>query len=181
TASKHRHFLKDVIFHGKFQLLNCLTPEENTGCQHGLYFQDGERRVDYILTYHIKKPSSSRSNRQSSRFTDNAFTRSLRRGTARLGRAPPPQPRGDPEVASQDHSMDYHEDDKRLRREEFEGNLRDMGLELEKDEDTKTPGVGFVKIHAPWHVLCREAEFMKLKMPTKKGDVDGENVEPNDR
>lgn len=33
---------------------------------------------------------------------------------------------------------------------------------------TKTPGVGFVKIHAPWHVLCREAEFMKLKMPTKK-------------
>uniref|UniRef100_A0A8C7HKH2 Anoctamin n=1 Tax=Oncorhynchus kisutch TaxID=8019 RepID=A0A8C7HKH2_ONCKI len=28
--------------------------------------------------------------------------------------------------------------------------------------------VGFVKIHAPWHVLCREAEFMKLKMPTKK-------------
>uniref|UniRef100_A0A8C7S1K0 Anoctamin n=1 Tax=Oncorhynchus mykiss TaxID=8022 RepID=A0A8C7S1K0_ONCMY len=150
------------------QLLNSLTPEENTQCQHGLYFQDGERRVDYILTYHIKKPSSSRSNRQSSRFTDNAFTRSLRRGTARLGRPPPPQPRGDPEVASQDHSMDYHEDDKRYRREEFEGNLRDMGLELEKDEDTKTPGVGFVKIHAPWHVLCREAEFMKLKMPTKK-------------
>ncbi|KAL0150531.1 hypothetical protein M9458_054124, partial [Cirrhinus mrigala] len=32
----------------------------------------------------------------------------------------------------------------------------------------KTPGVGFVKIHAPWSVLCREAEFMKLKMPTKK-------------
>uniref|UniRef100_A0AAZ3QK10 Anoctamin n=1 Tax=Oncorhynchus tshawytscha TaxID=74940 RepID=A0AAZ3QK10_ONCTS len=150
------------------QLLNCLTPEENTGCQHGLYFQDGERRVDYILTYHIKKPSSSRSNRQSSRFTDNAFTRSIRRGTARLGRAPTPQPRGDPEVASQDHSMDYHVDDKRLHREEFEGNLRDMGMELEKDEDTKTPGVGFVKIHAPWHVLCREAEFMKLKMPTKK-------------
>uniref|UniRef100_A0A674F770 Anoctamin n=1 Tax=Salmo trutta TaxID=8032 RepID=A0A674F770_SALTR len=151
-----------------YTLLNCLTPEENTGCQHGLYFQDGERRVDYILTYHIKKPSSSRSNRQSSRFTDNAFTRSLRRGTARLGRTPPPQPRGDPEVASQDHSMDYHVDDKRLHREEFEGNLRDMGMELEKDEDTKTPGVGFVKIHAPWHVLCREAEFMKLKMPTKK-------------
>ncbi|KTF76089.1 hypothetical protein cypCar_00041825, partial [Cyprinus carpio] len=46
---------------------------------------------------------------------------------------------------------------------------------------TKTPGVGFVKIHAPWSILCREAEFMKLKMPTKKGDVDGENAEPNDR
>ncbi|KAG8548536.1 hypothetical protein GDO81_025073, partial [Engystomops pustulosus] len=64
--------------------------------------------------------------------------------------------------------MDYHEDDKRFRREEYEGNLMETGLELEKDEETKMHGVGFVKIHAPWNVLCREAEFMKLKMPTKK-------------
>uniref|UniRef100_A0A8C5HR69 Anoctamin n=1 Tax=Gouania willdenowi TaxID=441366 RepID=A0A8C5HR69_GOUWI len=28
--------------------------------------------------------------------------------------------------------------------------------------------LGFLKIHAPWNVLCREAEFMKLKLPTKK-------------
>lgn len=32
----------------------------------------------------------------------------------------------------------------------------------------KIPGVCFVKIYAPWNVLCREAEFMKLKMPTKR-------------
>uniref|UniRef100_A0A8C6WP75 Anoctamin n=1 Tax=Neogobius melanostomus TaxID=47308 RepID=A0A8C6WP75_9GOBI len=30
------------------------------------------------------------------------------------------------------------------------------------------PDTGFLKIHAPWNVLCREAEFMKLKMPTNK-------------
>ncbi|XP_060741422.1 anoctamin-1 isoform X1 [Tachysurus vachellii] len=130
-------------------LLNSLTPDESSRCRSGLYFLDGERRVDYVLTYQIKKPGSSR--RHSSRFTDNVLTRSLRRAR-------------NPEPGVTDH----HDDDKRFRREEFETNLREMGLELERDEDTKTPSVGFVKIHAPWHVLCREAEFMKLKMPTKK-------------
>uniref|UniRef100_A0AAY4B9V4 Anoctamin n=1 Tax=Denticeps clupeoides TaxID=299321 RepID=A0AAY4B9V4_9TELE len=140
----------------------------NTRCRHGLYFQDGQRRVDYVLTYPVKKPGSSRSRRHTSLLTDNAFARSLRRAR---GPAPAPGPRPspeDPEAGSPGHGMDCHEDDKRSRREEFEGHLTDMGLELEKDEDTKTPGVGFVKIHAPWNILCREAEFMKLKMPTKK-------------
>ncbi|XP_035251016.1 anoctamin-1-like isoform X2 [Anguilla anguilla] len=164
SCPKPRHFLKDVIFHGKFQLLKALAPEENTRCRQGLYFQDGERRVDYVLTYSVKKPNTDYS-RRSSRLIDNALTRSLRQ-SLRRGHAHPAQL--DPEAAAQDHSPDYHEEDRRLHREEFEGNLRDVGLELERDEDAKTPGVGFLKIHAPWHVLCREAEFMKLKMPTKK-------------
>lgn len=33
---------------------------------------------------------------------------------------------------------------------------------------SKIQGIGFLKIHAPWNILCREAEFLKLKMPTKK-------------
>ncbi|XP_072574189.1 anoctamin-1 isoform X5 [Paramormyrops kingsleyae] len=107
-------------------LLNARIPEENTQCRQGLYFQDGERRVDYILTYQIKKPGSSR--RHSSRLTDNALTRSLRRS-----RGPPPQQ--DPEGATQEHNLQYHEDDKRVCREEFEGNLMEMGLDLEKDEN----------------------------------------------
>uniref|UniRef100_A0A671Q9L7 Anoctamin dimerisation domain-containing protein n=1 Tax=Sinocyclocheilus anshuiensis TaxID=1608454 RepID=A0A671Q9L7_9TELE len=74
----------------------------------------------------------------------------------------------DPELAAQEQRLDYHDDDQRLRREEFEENLREMGLEMEREEGNKIPGVGFLKIHAPWEVLCREAEFMKLKMPTFK-------------
>uniref|UniRef100_A0AAY4BAC1 Anoctamin n=1 Tax=Denticeps clupeoides TaxID=299321 RepID=A0AAY4BAC1_9TELE len=95
-------------------ILNSLTPEENTRCRHGLYFQDGQRRVDYVLTYPVKN---------------------LRRAR---GPAPAPGPRPspeDPEAGSPGHGMDCHEDDKRSRREEFEGHLTDMGLELEKDED----------------------------------------------
>ncbi|XP_029010357.1 anoctamin-1-like isoform X2 [Betta splendens] len=186
------HFLRDVIFHGKFRLLKALTPEENVHSQHGLYFQDGERRVDYVLTYSAKKPGGSRSGRQSVHLlAENAVARSFRRGPHGRGprqqqqqqqqqqqRRRPPQgtrdpvhpptsPAADVEAGGAGETSNGHEDHKAFRREEFEGKLRDTGLELEKD-DTKISGVGFVKIHAPWNVLCREAEFMKLKMPTKK-------------
>uniref|UniRef100_A0A672Y580 Anoctamin n=1 Tax=Sphaeramia orbicularis TaxID=375764 RepID=A0A672Y580_9TELE len=132
----------------------------------GPYFSDGRRRVDYVLAYQIQKPNSIR--RQSSRFGETNFIRRLRRSLSMRSSRAPLQPKEDPEIAAQDHRTDYHEDDKRFRREEFEENLLETGLELEKDEGTKIPGIGFLKIHAPWNVLCREAEFMKLKMPTKK-------------
>uniref|UniRef100_A0A8C2WLL3 Anoctamin n=1 Tax=Cyclopterus lumpus TaxID=8103 RepID=A0A8C2WLL3_CYCLU len=132
----------------------------------GPYFTDGRRRVDYVLAYQIQKPNSIR--RQSSKFSDNNFIRRLRRSMSMRSSRAPLQPKEDPEIAAQKQRTDYHEDDKRFRREEFEENLLETGLELEKDEGSKIPGIGFLKIHAPWDVLCREAEFMKLKMPTKK-------------
>ncbi|XP_042343284.1 anoctamin-1-like [Plectropomus leopardus] len=136
-------------------------------CQRlGPFFSDGRRRVDYVLAYQIQKPNSIR--RQSSRFGGENFIRRLRRSLSSRSSRAPLQPKEDPEIAAQEQRGDYHEDDKRFRREEFEENLLETGLELEKDEGCKIPGIGFLKIHAPWNVLCREAEFMKLKMPTKK-------------
>ncbi|CAJ1057315.1 anoctamin-1-like [Xyrichtys novacula] len=176
TEQQAPHFLQDVIFHGKFKLLKALTPEQNTHSRHGLFFQDGQRRVDYVLTYPVKKPAGGRSIRTSAHIlTENAVARSLRRvpkKSERLKRLqtqkPKDSPTADVELGLHGETLNSHEDHKMFKREEFEGKLREMGLELEKDEDTKISGVAFVKIHAPWNVLCREAELMKLKMPTKK-------------
>uniref|UniRef100_A0A673X0Y1 Anoctamin n=1 Tax=Salmo trutta TaxID=8032 RepID=A0A673X0Y1_SALTR len=132
------------------------TYEAASGPKQGPTFQDGQRRVDYVLTYHVQKPQNYH------------ILRSLRRSLSMMRSGDTPPSKEDPEIAAHKHRLDYHEDDKRFRQTEFEDNLREMGLELEKDEGNKIPGIGFLKIHAPWNVLCREAEFMKLKLPTKK-------------
>ncbi|XP_036033852.1 LOW QUALITY PROTEIN: anoctamin-1 [Onychomys torridus] len=144
-------------------LLNSLSVDPDAECKYGLYFRDGKRKVDYILVYHHKRASGSRTLARRGLQNDMVLgARSVRQDQPLPGKGSPVAG-GSPEAP-----MDYHEDDKRFRREEYEGNLLEAGLELERDEDTKIHGVGFVKIHAPWHVLCREAEFLKLKMPTKK-------------
>ncbi|XP_067902643.1 anoctamin-1a isoform X2 [Heterodontus francisci] len=129
-------------------ILNNLATDQDVQKPNGLYLQDGKRHVDYVLVYQYKK-----SNRKgiSSRHRGSIGSRQQEQDTE-----PPLQP------------SEFPEDDRRLRREEFELNLLESGLELESDEETKAYGLGFVKIHAPWHVLCREAEFLKIKMPTKK-------------
>uniref|UniRef100_A0A8C5HR91 Anoctamin n=1 Tax=Gouania willdenowi TaxID=441366 RepID=A0A8C5HR91_GOUWI len=166
---------------GLLSLRFALTPEENIHCQHGIFFQDGQRKVDYVLTYHMKKPGGSRSGRQSMyMLTERAVARSLRRVPHMLSEhhrhqqakrakdSATLQAPAEVQTSFLGDAFNGHEDQKAFRREEFEGKLRDMGLELEKDEDANVSGVGFLKIHAPWNVLCREAEFMKLKLPTKK-------------
>uniref|UniRef100_A0A3B4XYP6 Anoctamin n=1 Tax=Seriola lalandi dorsalis TaxID=1841481 RepID=A0A3B4XYP6_SERLL len=54
-----------------------------------------------------------------------------------------------------------------LIRQEFEANLVEAGLEIERDKELKAHGPSFTRLHAPWPVLCREAEFLKIKVPTK--------------
>ncbi|KAM9220075.1 anoctamin-1 isoform 5-T6 [Dugong dugon] len=144
-------------------LLNSLSVDPDAECKYGLYFRDGKRKVDYILVYHHKRSSGSRTLARRVQHSDTVpAARSIKQDQPLPGTGTPVEA-GGPEPP-----MDYHEDDKRFRREEYEGNLLEAGLELEHDEDTKIHGIGFVKIHAPWNVLCREAEFLKLKMPTKK-------------
>lgn len=94
--------------------------------------------MDYVLTYHLKKPTGGRSSRQSNLLTENAVTRSLRRGPKHLrqpGRQRPSSAGVDVELGYSGETFNSQEDHKTFRREEFERELVDMGLELEKDED----------------------------------------------
>ncbi|XP_043561273.1 anoctamin-1a isoform X1 [Chiloscyllium plagiosum] len=158
-------------------VLNTVPADQDLKKPNGLYLQDGKRHVDYVLVYQYKKANrKGLSSRQQSTVG----------GSQQDQTEPPLQP------------SEFPDDDRKMRREEFELNLIESGLELESDEEndlsceaspvmkranssesmqqdlngdpqlTKAYGLGFVKIHAPWHVLCREAEFLKIKMPTKK-------------
>lgn len=76
-----------------------------------------------------------------------------------------------------DFVLSYVEDKedgrKQERRNVYEANLRNVGLELETEdksesEDGKTY---FIKIHAPWEVLATYADVLKIKAPFKVNDI----------
>ncbi|KAI3366936.1 hypothetical protein L3Q82_009576, partial [Scortum barcoo] len=151
------------------------------GSGEGLYFSDGRRKVDCVLVFHPRRHSSIRSpasasvshdrlsivsngNFQLSAGSDAAAGRgdvmpgvqaSVGEVFMELGGAP-----GNETTEPADHEM-------RLIRQEFEANLLEAGLEIERDRELKTHGPSFTRLHAPWPVLCREAEFLKIKVPTK--------------
>lgn len=105
----------------------------------GPYFSDGQRRVDYVLTYSVQKPNGVP--RPSSKPSEGNMFERLRRSMSTRSSKAPLQPREDPEVAATEQQDNYHEDDKRFKRDEFEQNLQEIGLELEKDESVRENGL----------------------------------------
>lgn len=89
-------------------------PQKERG---SFYFEDGRRRVDFILVFKNKN--------------DNKIEDLMSSESRRV----------------------------------FESNLAEEGIEIEYTNDSidKT----YVKLHAPWELLARYAEIMKLKMPMK--------------
>lgn len=89
------------------------------------YFDDGIRKIDYVLVYEDGKEGS------------------------------------------------HEENKKQQKRKRFEESLRNHDLQLEyAKKDVSFDGkTNFVKIHAPWHVLCQYAEILKMKMPLAENDM----------
>ncbi|XP_044278201.1 anoctamin-2 [Varanus komodoensis] len=138
----------------------------------GMHFRDSKRKVDYVLAYHYRKCSS-----QSGGGSPGLLHRPV--AIISNGETAKSQPEQQQQQHGQDVSspdvevvdlgpLDPLEEAKREQRDEFERNLMEAGLEIEKDVENKSQGLSFVRIHAPWNVLSREAEFLKIKMPTKK-------------
>ncbi|XP_060046212.1 anoctamin-2 [Erinaceus europaeus] len=123
--------------------------------QSRMHFYDNQRKVDYVLAYHYRKRGAlpgQGSPGHSLAIVSNGET------------GKDPRAGGDIELGP----LDALEEERKEQREEFEHNLMEAGLELEKDLESKSQGSVFVRIHAPWQVLAREAEFLKIKVPTKK-------------
>ncbi|XP_058842183.1 anoctamin-4-like isoform X3 [Acipenser ruthenus] len=54
------------------------------------------------------------------------------------------------------------------KREVFERNIRAEGLQMEKESSITNSDIIFLKLHAPWEVLCRYAELMNIRMPFRR-------------
>uniref|UniRef100_A0A8D0CD79 Anoctamin n=1 Tax=Salvator merianae TaxID=96440 RepID=A0A8D0CD79_SALMN len=90
-----------------------------------LFFNDGRRRLDFVLVYEEEKEKEN-------------SKKSLRR---------------------------------KKMRQAYESNLISSGLQLEATRSVLDGKCVFVKVHAPWELLCRYAEIMHIKLPLQPNDL----------
>uniref|UniRef100_A0A667X135 Anoctamin n=1 Tax=Myripristis murdjan TaxID=586833 RepID=A0A667X135_9TELE len=151
--------IKGLVLHPLYVVGSTPSPEGAAG---GLYFSDGRRKVDYVLVFHQRRHGSVRSRTSTSASHDRLSIISNGGDAVFVG-----------EVCvelggAEDDTVETSECDVQLIRQEFEANLLEAGLEIERDRELKSHGPSFTRLHAPWPVLSREAEFLKIKVPTKK-------------
>uniref|UniRef100_A0A8C0EGQ4 Anoctamin n=1 Tax=Bubo bubo TaxID=30461 RepID=A0A8C0EGQ4_BUBBB len=68
------------------------------------------------------------------------------------------------------HKRSDHKKQKR-KRQVYESNLINNGLQLEATRSVLDEKLIFVKVHAPWEVLCTYAEVMHIKLPLQPNDL----------
>ncbi|XP_029681455.1 anoctamin-2b isoform X2 [Takifugu rubripes] len=154
------------------------SPRSPRSCETSLCFSDGRRKVDYVLVFHqrrhgsLRSPATVSASREMLSIVSNgnfppvgSDVEAARGGGAQRGGAA-----GAGEAFAEVRGREPAEPafyEMPMIREEFEANLLEAGLELERDSEVRAHGPSFTRLHAPWPVLCREAEFLKIKVPTK--------------
>lgn len=100
-----------------------------------LFFEDGERSVDFVLVWKKLMPHA-----------DDDRSEVLRQ--------------------KEREDIEEKENARSDRREVFEENLINEGLQIERE--VVDDEIYFVKVHAPLEVLRRYAEILKLRLPMKE-------------
>ncbi|XP_067906491.1 anoctamin-6 isoform X2 [Heterodontus francisci] len=60
---------------------------------------------------------------------------------------------------------------RKRKRAFFQENLKKVGLQIEATRSTLDSKIVFLKLHAPWEVLCRYAELLHIKLPLHSNDL----------
>ncbi|XP_057710390.1 anoctamin-2b isoform X3 [Corythoichthys intestinalis] len=165
----------------KIPVVSCSSSPQDNG--EGLHFADGRRKVDYVLVFHQRRHASVRSPASTSVSHDRLSIVSNGnfppsggsdgKGGGSSGVLPGGEAVSIGEVFMEldsgggNDAAEPADHEMRLIRQEFEANLLEAGLEIERDRELKAHSLSFTRLHAPWPVLCREAEFLKIKVPTK--------------
>ncbi|XP_023344945.1 anoctamin-6 [Eurytemora carolleeae] len=146
-----RYTLKDV-----FNQSNPTTPHNLTALRGkddiSTYFNDKIRKIDFVLVYEEDKKDS----------IDNPgfmFDVENQEGVVNNGGAPTPSPTHHRKIGKKKQKF-------RLWRQKFISGLQSIGLDIESDVVAQCKNnLHFLKIHAPWSLICRYAEELNLRAP----------------
>lgn len=135
-------------------LINSMEMQAGEEGSKSLFFDDGERRIDYVLAYVDEEEEEDRQKNSAKR---ELFLKNLKGQGLELEEA----------ISSKDSPREDY--GSTTPTDEKQGET-ETGI-VQPHSTSKEQVTHFVKIHAPFDELCDIAEDMKMKMPIQENDV----------